>query len=262
MNAFLPSLISCTLLACANAAPPAPPSAETLARQQADEEADREIIRQYSADQGRWLALQTDRDQPEKFRKAVLEWIDRNAAASFLDPEIMKKSFLAHADKIYTDDEIARLEATCHEFDELYEEVCAKKQAEQDARYIRQCSAEKGMTTLPNGIMYKATVSKEGENRPVFAARIAEGATTSGFVMETLYGDPAARLSQSIREILPHLPPALEWRIVVPVDLLDKATVAHIPKRVSVVVYTLKINGATPNDHLERNRQTPTAPQP
>lgn len=233
-----------------------------MARQQADEAADREIIRQYSADQGRWLALQMDRDQPEKFRKAVLEWIDRNAAASFLDPEIMKKSFLAHADKIYTDDEIARLEATCHEFDELYEEVCAKKQAEQDARYIRQCSAEAGMTILPNGIMYKATVSKEGENRPVFAARIAEGATTSGFVMETLYSDPASQLSQSIREILPQLPPALEWRIVAPVDLLDKNIASRLLKHATVIVYTLKINGATPNDHLERNRQTPTAPQP
>lgn len=233
-----------------------------MARQQADEEADREIIRQYSADQGRWLALQMDRDQPEKFRKAVLEWIDRNATACFLDPGIMKKSFLAHADKIYTDDETARLEATCHEFDELYEQVCAKKQAEQDARYIRQCSAETGMTILPNGIMYKATVSREGENRLVFAARIAEGATTSGFVMETLYGDPATQLSQNIREILPQLPPALEWRIVVPANLLDKDTVARIPKHVSVIVYTLKINGTTPNDHLENNKQTPTEPQP
>ncbi len=262
MNAILSSLVSCALLAYTNATPPKPTSPETMTRQQANEEADREIIRQYSAAQGRWLALQMDRDKPEQYRKAVLEWIDRNAAACFMDPGILKKSFLAHADKIYTDDEIARLSATCHEFDDLYEQVCTKKQAEQDARYIRQCSAETGMIILPNGIMYKATVLSENENRPVFATRIAEGATTSGFVMETLYVNPAEKLSQSIRDILPQLPHALEWRIVVPVDLLDKDIGAHIPKRVSIVVYTLKINGSTPNDHLENNKQTPTTSHP
>ena len=118
------------------------------------------------------------------------------------------------------------------------------------------------MTVLPNGILYKATVSREGENLPVAQTRIVEISTSAGFMMGTMYVSPADGLSSSIREILPQLPPALEWQIIVPVELLDKVERERASKFATIAIYTLKILGPTPNDHLEPRPQTPSTPQP
>lgn len=71
------------------------------------------------------------------------------------------------------------------------------------------------------------------------------------------------------REIIPSTAPrradgslSIEWQIIVPVELLDKEERERASKFATIAIYTLKILGPTPNDHLEPHPQTPTSHQP